>query len=213
MSDDGRFGPDPHDFFASIYAASVAPWDIGRPQPALVDLFAAYPPADPILDVGCGAGDHVIFLAQAGYHALGVDFVAAAVAQAQARRAELPPAVAARAGFQVADALRPSKLGTKFGAIVDSGFLHVLETEQGDSFIDDAALALQPGGRYYLLAFAVDFSIPNVPRQITEQTVRTHFSAEKGWQVLVCRPAEFLNRVAPTPAVCAVIERLPALGA
>lgn len=212
MSDDGRFGPDPHAFFAAVYTVA-APWDIGGPQPALVDLFTAYPPADPILDVGCGAGDHVIYLAQNGHQALGVDFVAAAVAEAQARRADLPPAVAARADFQVADALQPSKLGTQFGAIVDSGFLHVLEVEQGDSFIADAALALRPGGRYYLLAFAVDFAIPNVPRQITEQTVRTHFTVEKGWRILLCRPAEFHNRVAATPAVCAVIERLPARGA
>jgi hypothetical protein len=29
------------------------PWDIGQPQPALLSLLDEYPPAGPVLDVGC----------------------------------------------------------------------------------------------------------------------------------------------------------------
>lgn len=203
-----RFGSDPHDFFKAVYH-DIPPWDVGGPQPALSALFDEYPSMSPVLDVGCGSGDLAISLAQRGLQVTGIDFVEAAIAQAREKAAALPAEVANRLDFQVADALQPSLLKRQFGAVVDSGFLHVLDQSQSDRFIEDLALALAPGGRYYLLAFTVDFGIPNVPRQVTEDELRTRFTAEKGWQILDIRPAEFLSRVAPpVPAVRACIERL-----
>lgn len=205
-----RFGSDPRDFFDAVYQ-DVPPWDVGGPQPALSALFDEYPPVSLVLDVGCGSGDLAISLAQRGLQVLGVDFVEAAIAQAREKVAALPPEVANLLDFQVADALQPSLLQRSFGAVVDSGFLHLFEPEQRDRFIDDLASALLPGGRYYLLAFAVDFGIPNVPRQVTEEELRARFTSEKGWHILDIRPAEFLSRVAPpTSAIRACMERLPA---
>src|SRR5690606_27872791 len=123
-----RFGPDPLAFFETVYR-EPAPWDIGGPQPAMVDLLAAWPPDGPILDVGCGTGDLAIHLARAGYETLGIDFVEAAIVQAQEKRSRLPSDVADRVEFQVADALRPSRLGRSFGAVVDSGFFHLRSEE------------------------------------------------------------------------------------
>jgi hypothetical protein len=40
------------------------PGDVGGAQPALTALFAEYPPARPVLDVGCGSGDMAIWLAR-----------------------------------------------------------------------------------------------------------------------------------------------------
>jgi SAM-dependent methyltransferase len=206
----GRFGSDPRDFFNFIYQ-DIPPWDVGGPQPALSALFDEYPPMNPILDVGCGSGDLAISLAQRGHQITGIDFVEAAIVQARQKAAALPSEVSGRLDFQVADALQPSLLKRQFGAVVDSGFLHVLDQDQSDRFTSDLTLALLPGGRYYLLAFAVDFGIPNVPRQVTEDELRTRFTSERGWQVLDIRPAEFLSRVAPpVPAIRACIERLAA---
>lgn len=205
-----RFGSDPRAFFESVYR-DIPPWDVGAPQPALVALFDEYPPMNPILDAGCGSGDLALFLAQRGHQVLGVDFVEAAIAQAREKTSLLPPEVANRLDFQVADALQPSLLQQHFGAVVDSGFLHLFESEQRDRFIDDLVSAIVPGGRYYLLGFAVDFSIPNVPHQVTEEELRSRFTSEKGWHILDIRPAEFLSRVAPpVPAIRACIERIPA---
>jgi SAM-dependent methyltransferase len=83
-----NFGPDPHAFFAAVYQAE-APWDIGAPQPALLELLAEVPPEGPILDVGCGSGDLGIALAQRGVEVLGVDFVEAAISQARAKAESL----------------------------------------------------------------------------------------------------------------------------
>lgn len=206
----GRFGPDPHAFFEWLYQ-DIPPWDVGGPQPALTALFDEYPPISPVLDAGCGSGDLAISLAQRGLQVTGVDFVESAVARAREKARLLPVEVATLLDFQVADALKPSLLKRQFGSVVDSGFLHLLDPAQSDGFIDDLARALLPGGRYYLLAFAIDFSMPNLPRQITAQELRRRFTPEKGWQILDIRSAEFLSRVAPpTPAIRACIERLPA---
>lgn len=206
-----RFGPNPTEFFDTVYRGD-APWDIGGPQPALSELFAAFPPAGPVLDVGCGSGDHAIALAESGLDVVGIDFVEAPIAQAREKAKALPPEVAARLDFRVADGLRPSRLGRRFGSVVDSGFYHLFDPAEGDAFVDDLVRALLPGGRYYLLAFAVQFPVENVPRQVTEAELRERFTAERGWRILDIRPAEFLSRVATVPAIRACVECLPGPG-
>lgn len=201
-----RFGPEPRAFFDSVYE-ETAPWDIGGPQPALSSLFAEHPPASPVLDVGCGSGDLAISLAQDGLDVLGIDFVEAAIAQAREKARSLPPEVSRFLDFQVADALHPSLLQRQFGSVVDSGFFHLFEPEPCARFVDELASTLLPGGRYYLLAFAVEFQIPNVPRQVTEEELRALFSSEKGWSIRELRPAEFQSRIAPVPAILACMER------
>ena len=204
-----RFGPDPRTFFDSVYS-QAPPWDVGGPQPAMSALLAEYPPLDPILDVGCGSGDLAISLAQLGHRVIGVDFVETAIAQARQKAASLAPEVRQLLEFQVGDALKPSLLPQRFGSVVDSGFYHLFEPDECDRFIDDLARALLPGGRYYLLAFAIEFSMDNAPRQISAEEVQARFTPQRGWHILALRTAEFLNRVAlPVPAISACIERLP----
>lgn len=206
-----RFGPDPRAFFDGVYL-ETPPWDVGGAQPALAELFAEHPPAGPALDVGCGSGDLAISLARGGLEVLGIDFVDAAIAHARDKAAALPPDVDGRLEFRVADALRPSLLGRRFGSVVDSGFHHLFDPAECDRFADELAAALVPGGRYFLLAFAVEFDIPHSPRAIGAEELRARFPAERGWRILTVRPAEFLSRVAPVPATAACIERLPADG-
>jgi ubiquinone/menaquinone biosynthesis C-methylase UbiE len=201
-----RFGPDPHAFFAEVYR-DTAPWDIGDAQPAMVRLLEELPPEEPVLDVGCGPGDLAIALAGMGYRVLGIDFVGGAIAEARRRAALVSPEVAQRLEFQVADALRPSRLGRTFGAVVDSGFLHLFDPEDRDRFVNDLARCLAPGGRYYVLAFAVTFPAPSSPREVTEAEIRERFSGDRGWNVRLCRPETFESRVAPVRATAACIER------
>jgi SAM-dependent methyltransferase len=139
---------------------------------------------------------------------VGVDIVQEAIAQARSKVAALPPDVAARLEFLVVDALRPSQLERLFGAVVDSGFLHLFEPEVAERFAAELAASLHPGGRYYLLAFAVQFDIPNVPRAVSEEELRARFTPERGWRILALREALFQNRVAATPAICACVERI-----
>jgi len=172
-------------------------------------LLARYPPLDPILEVGCGSGDLAIYLAQLGHQVVGIDFVETAITNAQKKVSSLPPRVTRLLNFQVADALRPSLLQQKFGAVVDSGFLHLFDSDQCDRLIDEIASTLLPHGHYYLHEFAVEFPVANMPRGIKTDELQARFTADKGWHVKEIRSVEFLSRVAPpVPAICACIEHL-----
>ena len=202
-----RFDSDPHPFFDAIYR-DEAPWDIGRPQPALSALLDDYPPSSPVLDVGCGTGDLVFSLAQRGLEVLGIDFVEGAIGQAREKAEALPPEIAGLVEFTVANGLQLACLKRRFGAVVDSGFLHLFEQDQRDRFATELATALHPGGRYYLLGFAVEFDLPNTPRLISEEELQARFTTEKGWRILAVRHEQFLSRIAPVPAIAACIERV-----
>ena len=76
------------------------PWDTGRPQPALVEwLKRTRPRPGRALDLGCGTGTNVIYLARHGFQVTGVDIARLAIARARrkARRAGV------QARFLVAD--------------------------------------------------------------------------------------------------------------
>lgn len=204
----GRFGDDPLAFFRAVYGAT-APWEIGHAQPAMIALLADFPPSGTVLDLGSATGDLAIHLARAGHAVVGVEFVESAVAQAREKASQLAPEVAELLTFVVGDATRPSALGIQFGAVVDSGFLHLLDPDETDGFVGDLGRALQSGGRYYMHAFAIEFPIDNVPRAITHEEIHARFNEQSGWRVLDVRDAEFLNRVAqPAAAIAACIERL-----
>lgn len=95
-----------------------------------------------------------------------------------------------------------------FGTVTDCGFLHLFEAEARERLVEELAATLRPGGRYYLLAFAVEFNLPDSPPAVSEDEVRTRFAAERGWRVREVRSAEFLSRVAsPVPALAAFTER------
>lgn len=203
-----RFGSDPLAFFNSVYQ-NAAPWDIGAPQPAMAALIEKYPPANPVLDLGCGSGDLAIYLAKLGHQAVGIDFVESAIKNAQDKVTSFPHDTAQLLNFKVADALKPSLLQQKFGAVFDSGFYHLFNSDQCSELIDEVASVLLPNGCYYLHEFAIEFPVPNVPRQVTVDELQGRFTPEKGWRIKEIQTVEFLSRVAPpVPATCACIERI-----
>lgn len=177
----------------------------------MVALLEKYPPLDPILDVGCGSGDLAIYLAQLGHQVLGIDFVDSAIKDALRKRDSLDPKTAGLLDFKVRDVLKPSLLQKKYGAVLDSGFCHLFDSDQCDQLANEVASALLPRGRYYLHEFAIEYPVPNVPRRITADELQARFTTGNGWRILDIQTVEFLTRgMGPVPAICACIERLPA---
>jgi len=66
--------------FESMYAGK-APWDIGRPQRAFVEVADRVTRA--VLDTGCGTGENALFFAERDYHVLGIDFPEGAIQEAR----------------------------------------------------------------------------------------------------------------------------------
>ena|SRR5579859_6297382 len=64
-----RLGPGGKGFDATY--AGLPPWDIGRPQQAYVELVQTGKIHGSVLDVGCGTGEHALYLVEHGHVVLG----------------------------------------------------------------------------------------------------------------------------------------------
>jgi SAM-dependent methyltransferase len=60
------------DRFQKAYGGN-APWDIGRPQSALIE--SAEQIVGSILDSGCGTGENALFFSERGRKVTGIDFL------------------------------------------------------------------------------------------------------------------------------------------
>jgi SAM-dependent methyltransferase len=113
--------------FKERYRAGETPWDIGRADGNLVRTVTTAPVAPcKALDIGCGTGDNAIWLAQQGFHVLGVDTAEAAIEKAKKKALE----AGAQCTFMVSDILTSRIEGAPFGFVFDRGFLHILDSDE-----------------------------------------------------------------------------------
>ena len=134
--------------FTLWYLFSKPPWDTGIPAPELVRAIANRPPGR-ALDVGCGTGTNVRYLAEHDWQATGVDFVPAAIAQARRRLRPLS------ADLRVADATRLGELDFSglFDLALDMGCFHSLTAEGQRRYALGLERWMKPGGIYLLYAW------------------------------------------------------------
>ena len=100
------------------------------------------------LDVGCGAGSNVLWLASQGLRAVGTDLAPGAVRAASDRRARLPRA--RKALFVVGDALELPFEEATFSSSSDIGCFHTLPPERRKDYARELSRVLKPGGRHLL---------------------------------------------------------------
>src|SRR3954469_4226815 len=127
----------------AAYRNGTPPWDIGRPQPAIVRLADAGELMDPILDSGCGTGEHALLAASMGFEVTGVDLAQTAIerARAKARQRGLP------AGVVVGDdpALREGeRLDRSFRTIIHTGCFHAFDDADRQRYVESLASVLEP---------------------------------------------------------------------
>ena len=65
------------------YHDGPAPWDVGRPQPAIERLASEGGFSGAVLDAGCGTGENAVHIASLGFPVLGVDVAETALAIAR----------------------------------------------------------------------------------------------------------------------------------
>ncbi|SRR5581483_889832 len=177
------------------------PWDIGRPQPAVVRLADEGAFRGRVLDAGCGTGEHAILLAQRGLAVTGVDAAPRAIEKAKAKAR----ARGAKVDLLVADALDLGALGRQFESVLDVGLFHVFDDEDRARYVESLASVVEPGGRYHMLVFS-DREPPGWgPRRVREKEIRDAFA--HGWRVLRVEPAQFESLMGPAQAWLAVVER------
>lgn len=162
------------DVFQNAYSGE-APWDIGKPQPALVAAAAGI--TGSVLDAGCGTGEHALYFAGKGCVATGIDFLEQPIVLAKRKAAERSLA----ATFLRGDALKLGERAERYDNIIDSGLFHVFSDEDRVRYVQGLKKVLKPGGRLFLLCFSEQTPGTQGPRRLSETELRDAFG--DGWEI------------------------------
>ena len=127
------------------------PWDTGIPAPELVRAIVGRP-VGRALDLGCGTGTNVRYLAEHGWDAVGVDFAPRAIAQARRKLGGLP------ATLIVGDVTRLESLPLPgpCDLALDMGCFHSLSPEGMKRYASGLKHWMKPRSLYLLYAFQPD---------------------------------------------------------
>lgn len=139
---------EPAEFWEGRYAQSDRVWS-GNVNRVLADTVIEFTPGR-ALDLGCGEGADVIWLAQHGWHATGIDISPTAIARATAA-AEAAELEHGRAEFLTAD------LTTLTGGaydLVSASFLHSPVALERTAILRQASTLVAPGGHLLITSHA-----------------------------------------------------------
>lgn len=160
--------------FIWSYFRKQVPWDTNQTPPEVIEFVANYP-VGRALDLGCGTGTNVIYLAQRGWETVGVDYVpqAISIAQRKAKSAKI------EATFHHGDVTHLEKLPlpTNITYFLDVGCFHTLEEAGQRRYAAECRRLAAPGA--YIMLYA---SFPRI--------------AKSGYRMGVT-PEEVANRFAP----------------
>lgn len=131
------------------YGSRDAVWS-GRVNPTLARVAADLVPGRAV-DVGCGEGGDVVWLAQQGWHATGVDFSAAGLERARAAASEA--GVTELTSWQRVDARSWQPL--EQWDLVTAHYLH-LPPDEMRRFVARLATAVAPGGSLLIVGHHPD---------------------------------------------------------
>ena len=168
--------------FEELYAGP-APWDIGRPQGRFVT--AADRIVGPVLDAGCGTGEHALFFAARGHRVTGIDFVEEPIRRARAKAAARGLAVE----FLVKDATTLGDTGARFASVIDSGLFHCFSDADRRRYVEGLARVVEPGGRLFLLCFSDAEPGTEGPRRVSREELYAAFA--DGWEVESVQPTQW----------------------
>lgn len=149
-------------------------WGIPYPSPELVSFIAShhFPTSTVAVDIGCGAGQESIFLAQQGFSVTGVDLSSEALKIASERSKQ--------AGVQVrwhnGNVLELPLEDQSVDLVNDRGCFHIIPNENRAQYANEMARILKPGGRIFLRGCR-DQNNPTFAA-ITQEVVDQYFGSQ-----------------------------------
>jgi SAM-dependent methyltransferase len=171
------------------YHDGPPPWDIGRPQPAIVRLASQGAFVGAVLDAGCGTGENALLVASLGLSVLGVDVAETALAIARQKAADRGIAVE----FAAADAFHLDRLGRRFYTVLDCGLFHTFDADERPGYVASLTSVTEPDGTLYLLCFS-DEGPETGPHPISQKELRAAFQPSHGWHVAAIEPDRVQTR-------------------
>lgn len=166
------------------YLEGATPWDTRTTPPEVVAFWAGgrLAPMGLALDIGCGPGTNVTYLAGLGLHAIGVDLAGGALTLAKTRLQTAPTALHARTAFVQADVTCLPFRQLNASYIVDIGCLHGLPPDRRLAYAQGVIDNLAAGGYYQLYAFDSLFDLVDDPvrrlRGMGDREVETLFTPQ-----------------------------------
>jgi len=167
--------------FATLYAGQ-APWDIGRPQQAFLDV--ADQIRGSVLDAGCGTGDIALFLAARGNRVTGIDFLEEPIQRAKRKAVER----GLSATFLVKDTLTLKDWSERFDNVIDCGLFHVFSDEDRKKYVAGLTMVLRSGGTLFLMCFSDQEPGTQGPRRVAKKEIYDAFA--EGWKVESIEPRQ-----------------------
>ena len=171
------------------YRAGPAPWDVGRPQPAVLRLASAGGFAGAVLDAGCGTGENALHVAALGLAVLGVDVAETALAMARKKADDRGVAVE----FAAADAFQLKLLGRTFKTVLDCGLFHTFDGRERTPYVASLASVTEHAGTLYVLCFS-DEGPDTGPHPVPQEEIRAAFNPTHGWEVVAIQPERIQTR-------------------
>ena len=157
VSPDNGDMDEPADFWEQRYASSDRVWS-GRANQTLVDIALTLVPGRS-LDLGCGEGADVVWLAEHGWQATGVDISPSAIAHARAA-AEARGLSSDSIRFEVSDLETGQETAAEIGpdatqyGLVTACFLQSPVALSREQILRRAAARVSPNGRLLIVSHA-----------------------------------------------------------
>jgi cyclopropane fatty-acyl-phospholipid synthase-like methyltransferase len=124
------------------------PWDTGITPPEVEEFVQNHPPGR-ALDLGCGTGTNVIYLAQHGWQVIGVDFVEKAIRHAHHKAHQ----AGVKAEFYSDDVTRLNEIEGHFDLVLDIGCFHSLSAQAKRVYVANLSRLLASHGTFLLYGF------------------------------------------------------------
>jgi SAM-dependent methyltransferase len=143
-------------------------WHLSAPSPELVAAIADgwLGEAGNTLDIGCGLGTEIAYLAAKGWNAIGIDLSKPALDRAKHAHENV--------SFAQADVLSLPFSPGSFHLAIDRGCFHYLSPGQWAHYAAEARRVLRPGGRMLLRACLTSRGVRNA---ITESGISEAFAS------------------------------------